>query len=109
MDLSEANERVERLLGCLDEVITLLAQSGERRWADWMRTVRAEIEQKDAHGLRRLLQAYGGMGSFNDLVLSPADGLAAGSGEGRAINVRLDTLRSTMYSDITALLRALEA
>ena len=47
MDSSEAEERVDRLLAPLDEGIALLDQHGESHWAQWMRTVRTEIQRHD--------------------------------------------------------------
>jgi hypothetical protein len=109
MDSSEAEERVERLLARLDEGIALLAQHGESHWARWMRTVRAEVQLFDAHGLRRLLQAYGGMGSFNDVVLTHLNGHQIDPKQERIVNERLNALRSSMHSDATALLHDLDA
>lgn len=109
MDSSEAEERVHRLLALLDEGITLLHQHGESRWARWMRTVRAEVQMHDAHGLQRLLQAYGGMGSFNDVVLTHLNGHQIDTKQERTANERLDALRSSMHSEATALLHDLDA
>lgn len=64
-----ADKKVNSLLKDLDEAIGLLEQAGEVRWRTWLAEGRAEIAARDAHGLDRLLGAFGGMGSFNDLVL----------------------------------------
>ena len=90
MDSSEADERVGRLLAGLDETITVL-------------------QMHDAHGLRRLLHAYGGMGSFNDVVLTHLNGHPIDPSQEPSVNERLDALRSSMYSDATALLHNLDA
>ena len=74
-----------------------------------MRTVRAEIQRNDANGLRRLLQAYGGMGSFNDVVLTHQNSHQIATMQERMVNERLAALRSSMYSDATALLHDLDA
>jgi len=109
MNRSEAEQRLDRLLAGLDEGIALLDQHGESHWAGWMRTVRAEVQMHDAHGLRRLLQAYGGMGSFNDLVLAHMNGHQIDKEQERRVNERLDALRSGLHSQATALLHDLEA
>jgi hypothetical protein len=49
----------------------LLHAAGEPHWARRIRQSRAEIAAGDAYGLERLLGAYGGMGSLNDLHLGP--------------------------------------
>jgi hypothetical protein len=97
------------LLANWDETIRLLDQHGESHWAQWMRGVRAEVETHDAYGLRRLSQAYGGMGSFNDFVLSHLNGHQISPNQEPAANQRLDALRFSMYSDATALLHDLDA
>jgi hypothetical protein len=109
MDSSEAEERVDRLLARLDEGIALLDQHGESHWAQWMGSVRAEAQIHDAHGLRGLLQTYGRMGSFNDVVLTHLNGHQIDTKQERIVNECLDALRSSMHSDATALLHDLDA
>ncbi|MDN4474209.1 DUF6966 domain-containing protein [Demequina zhanjiangensis] len=60
---------VDRLLATLESMVVLLRSSDEPFWADWIEHARNEIQRRDAHGLDRLLGAYGGMGSLNDLYL----------------------------------------
>jgi len=60
--------RLEQLASELGELRELLRER-DRFWFTWMDRAVAEIKQADTHGLDRLLAAYGGMGSFNDLVL----------------------------------------
>lgn len=93
MDSSEAEDRVDRLLAGLDEAITLLDQHGESHWAQWMGTVGAEVQMQDAHGLRRLLQADGGMGSFNDVQLTHPNGHPIDTTQPRTVNERLGSVR----------------
>ena len=50
----------------------LLDHSGDGHWAEWMRRSAAEIRVGDGHGVSRVLRAYGGIGSFNDLVFADA-------------------------------------
>lgn len=107
MKPDEAEERVARLVASLDATSNLLDQHGESYWTRWIRGAQAEIEAQDANGLRRLSQAYGGMGSFNDLVLSHLNGHQINPDQEHAANHRLDTLRSTIYSEVTALLHDL--
>lgn len=63
----------------------------------------------DAHGLRRLLGGYGGMGGFNDLVIHPLNGHAVREADVGRVNTLLDTLRSALHADATALLSDLES
>uniref|UniRef100_A0A973ZZ61 DUF6966 domain-containing protein n=1 Tax=Bradyrhizobium septentrionale TaxID=1404411 RepID=A0A973ZZ61_9BRAD len=57
------------LIAVLDRLAALLREDKwGSHWADWMEKSRREIADSDFHGIERLLSAYGGMGSFNDLV-----------------------------------------
>jgi Domain of unknown function (DUF6966) len=60
---------LDELLKILDEIIQLLEADGEKRWSDWMRQSRARLLNSDYSGIEHLLSAYGGMGSFNDLMI----------------------------------------
>lgn len=62
---------VPELITVLDRLVTLLREDRwSSHWLDWVEKSRREIANSDFHGIERLLGAYGGMGSFNDLVLS---------------------------------------
>jgi hypothetical protein len=70
-----------------------------------MAAVLSELAAHDAHGLDRLLSAYGGMGSFNDLVITPLNGHNVSAGDVDRVNRELSRLRSEMYDDAAALRR----
>lgn len=93
---------VTRLVADLKSLVALLDDNGATHWSRWARQSLAEVEQHDARGLSRLRQGYGGMGSFNDLVLD-GDGFE----DQRRLNDELDALRGRIYSSVTALLREL--
>ena len=61
--------KLDELLETLDEIIQLLESDGERHWSRWMRQSRERLQNSDFSGIEHLLSAYGGMGSFNDLVI----------------------------------------
>ena len=50
-----------------------------------------ELAASDAHGLRRLLALYGGMGSLNDVPLSPAD---------HALSTRIHTHATALLREV---------
>jgi Domain of unknown function (DUF6966) len=60
---------LDELLKILDEIIQLLEADGEQHWSNWMRKSRSRLQDSDYSGIEHLLSAYGGMGSFNDLVI----------------------------------------
>jgi hypothetical protein len=64
---------VERLLGVRDELGGLLRRHGQDYFADWVDGDRAKIADGDADGARHFLQAFGGIGSLNDVVFQPRD------------------------------------
>lgn len=104
MDQDEADQRYSRLLSNLVIARDLLHGAGVGWWSDWLTTVHAEISAHDAHGLRRLLGRYGGMGGFNDLVIHPLNGHAVHEADVDRVNRSLDELRSALHADATALL-----
>ena len=61
--------KLDKLLETLNEIIQLLESDGERHWSRWMRESRERLLNTDYSGIEHLLSAYGGMGSFNDLVI----------------------------------------
>lgn len=93
------DDDVSRLVTDLETLVALLDDDGATHWSRWARQSLAEIERRDARGLTRLRQGYGGMGSFNDLVLE-GDGVE----DRRRLNEELDALRGRIYSSVTTLL-----
>ena len=51
----------------LDELVKLLATAGELRWRKFIADCRSKIASGNYSGVERLLGAYGGMGSLNDV------------------------------------------
>jgi hypothetical protein len=95
----EHNERVQALCQVLRELIATLNKDGETHWRDWMATSLAALEANDQRGVQHLKGAYGGMGSFNDLVIGQRmgeDGLAW-TADATSINDQLDALRTRAY------------
>jgi hypothetical protein len=60
---------MSELIAALDELITLLDLAGQPHWRDWMADARARLQRADPSGPEKILRAYGGMGSFNDLII----------------------------------------
>jgi hypothetical protein len=82
----------------LDEMASLLVTHGEARWSAWLDSARSRIRAGDLSGVTHLLFAYGGMGSFNDLVLHPSNGHAVGAGDIDQVNATLSALRSRAWN-----------
>lgn len=89
--------KTTELLSVLARVSVLLGEAGERHWATWVNTAAARIRAGDASGLDIVLDANGGMGSFNDLVLCEANGHDVAVDRTEEINAELDELRTTAW------------
>lgn len=65
--------KTQQLMKLLEELIALLNKYEIQNWSKWMQKALQRIENSDFSGITHLLRAYGGMGSFNDLVLSSTE------------------------------------
>lgn len=81
---------VEALLGAMRALEQHLAGHADF-WANHVRRAADEVAQSDAHGVRRFLGSFGGMGSLSDLVLHH-DGKPL-----HAENDQLETLRTRAW------------
>lgn len=86
------------LLNRLEELATFLEGYNETEWNLWFRRAAAFINQDDYRGIEYILGAYGGMGSFNDLVLCKANGHRIDDCKLDEVNSRLMALRSEIYN-----------
>jgi hypothetical protein len=89
----------------LRDLIALLGTYNEEHWSRWFRTSLRHVEAGDGYGLQHLLGAYGGMGSFSDLVIHPANGHQIDRGDVDAVNDQLRALGGAVWSRASALLR----
>jgi hypothetical protein len=76
----------------------LLVGCGENAWAERLRKDAQRIKSLDFYGVEHLRTMFGGMGSFNDLVLHPRNGHSIKAVDVSAANEKLDELRSKIYS-----------
>jgi hypothetical protein len=81
----------------LEQIVCLLDQVEERHWAAWARAVLSRISNDELDGVHDLLAAYGGMGSFNDLVIHALNGHKVASDEYIAVNDHLERLRNETF------------
>jgi hypothetical protein len=98
---------LDDLLATLDEASALLAKHDVHHWAAWLSEDRERIANHDRYGVEHLLMAFGGMGSLNDVVFHPMNGNASGEDIDDWDNAELDSLRSKLFTDATALRREL--
>jgi hypothetical protein len=89
--------RLQQLTGALTDLVNLLRDNGEEYWTRWAERVLTELKNYDAGAFDQLLGAYGGVGSFNDLVLGTWSNQETADRD-REINNQLDALRTQCYS-----------
>ena len=64
--------KTAELIKVLEEMLSILEREKEQHWSQVIADCKKRIEKSDYSGIEKLLGCYGGMGSFNDLVLSPS-------------------------------------
>ena len=95
----ECESTAQELLGTLQSIVDVLSADGEVHWTAWMEQSRVHLEARDYRGVEHLLSAYGGMGSFNDLVIGQRNSGDSfeWTEDAASINNTLDALRSRAY------------
>ncbi|MEU4164836.1 hypothetical protein [Actinoplanes sp. NPDC026670] len=78
---SVIQQRLAALLNALESTEERLRQLGDHHWADWLRSDHILITRGDTYGLEHLKQAFGGMGSINDLYPSDDGDIGKALGE----------------------------
>jgi len=88
------------LLSILDQIIQLLQEDGKIHWVDRITEYRDRISNSDFIGVEDLLSDYGGMGSFNDLVLGHVieDGNHVWKDNSNQTNEKFRILQSRAYA-----------
>jgi hypothetical protein len=87
------------LIKVIDEMIAITTWDNSD-WMIWLTKCKTELESSDYHGIERLLGGYGGMGSFNDLVVGQSHdekGTFKWRQGYKKKNSRLSHLRSKAY------------
>jgi hypothetical protein len=92
----------EQLLRDLDSCLKLLEGVGESHWSQSIRKAVGQFaESGQSVQLARTVQGwFGGMGSFNDLILSGLNGHNVAPGSETIVNSSLTCLRRSIYGAI---------
>lgn len=92
-----------RLYKSLSQCLELLQSVNESFWSEKIKTI---LAQKDlAQSARGILDWYGGMGSFSDLIICRVNGHEITAANEPSINKKLSTLRTKIYEDANSLCR----
>lgn len=102
-------DNVDELMAVLVEAASLLENANESFWSQWLREKLMMIRQRDLRGVEGLLIGFGGMGSFNDLIIHPINGHNIQENEISKINDRLVGLRSKLYDLAREIKREVES
>lgn len=94
----ELGPKTRRLLGLLDRIATLLRDCDEAHWRQRVEADAALIRRGDIRGLDNFVGAFGGMGSFNDLVLCTQNGHRLAAERTSEVNEELDELRRSAHT-----------
>jgi hypothetical protein len=95
------------LIGLLKESSAFLEVYGEKKISAWLRDCAAMLEGNDLSGIDNLLRGFGGMGSFNDLVLDPRNNHKLDESEVVFANTKLEQYRRKIYQLASGLRRDL--
>ncbi len=91
--------KTKELIETLEELIYLLEGENEGHWSMWFKKSKLCIENSDYYGVKLVLNAYGGMGSFSDLVIcqSTDGGSIEFTDDHKNKNERMSALRSKVW------------
>jgi len=92
-----------RLRALLADTVELLEQHGEHHWSEALRTHLERVDENVGGAETAVLGLYGGMGSFNDLVIHPINGHTVAVDEVGPVNDKLSALRSAIWTEAVAL------
>ena len=90
---------IEELIKVIDEMVAITNWDNSE-WSTSLVKCKYDLENSDYHGIERLLGCYGGMGSFNDLVVGQSHyekGAFKWRKDAKTKNERLSHLRSKAF------------
>ncbi|MEW6357763.1 MAG: hypothetical protein AB1696_15630 [Planctomycetota bacterium] len=99
-------KREQRLLDLMAELADFLDRYGEAHWAGHFRTCRERLgyliqedapREEKAEAAAMIRSAYGGMGSFNDLIICRTNKHPVEESEEEAVNTELQRLSGEVY------------
>ncbi|MGV7221410.1 MAG: DUF6966 domain-containing protein [Nitrospinales bacterium] len=96
------NTLIQLLISCEN----LLRSVGEKFWADKINKVLNKGDETlDHYLLNEILTWYGGMGSFNDLIITEYNGHNLDGQDEEIVNAELISIRRAVYNELVRLIR----
>jgi len=90
----------QKLVSELEKGAKLLRSCSENHWAEWLEKCANLLRAGKFQGIERFEGAFGGMGSINDLVLTPINGHTMQESEVSNYNEKLRIHLSTAHDII---------
>ena len=88
------NELLSHLIKCEK----LLENVNEKFWSSNIhKVIQQHADEWTFSSIERILSWYGGMGSFNDLIISTYNGHIVDEGDEEKLNDELDVIRDLIY------------
>jgi hypothetical protein len=84
------------MMGTENHPIQVLDSDGEKDWRKWIASARSRLVNSDYSGVEYLLDAYGGMRSFNDLVIGQS--MVGGAVSWNRMEMGPDTIKNAIIS-----------
>lgn len=109
VDDFEFDDRLARLRENLEQASKLLDAHGDDQWSGWATRCLGRLRTHDATAFEHILGAFGGKGSFNDVVVLPVNGHVIEPEDVPAVNEQLHRLRIAIREDASALARTLRS
>lgn len=99
---------MDKLIQLFVDCEALLRSVGESFWADKIKGALQKVQKYlDLYFLEEIISWYGGMGSFNDLIISEYNNHLIDDKDEEKLNNELTRLRSAIYQVIVRLKRDL--
>ena len=95
----------DKLVKALCEAAQLLRDVDATFWSERLARVAARGEQLDGNDIVKILSWFGGMGSFDDVIISPINDHRVTPAQEPLVNAKLEALRRTIYAEATQLRR----
>lgn len=91
--------KTKELIEVLGELAALLESDGDTHWSSWMLRAQSRLKHSEYSGVEYFLSAFGGMGSFNDIILGQCtqNGAFAWRPGYKKINEQFEKLRTKAW------------
>ncbi|NLR95095.1 DUF6966 domain-containing protein [Flammeovirga agarivorans] len=106
--MEETDFLQNRILDELNLLINHLDKYEEKNWSDYFRKVQRLIDNGDVRGVDSLNTIRGGMGSFNDLVISKMNGHKVEKNGENFANLELMKISKLVFKSVDELKRLIK-